>query len=217
MVGNVASSMTSLGPSDSERTRRLAKKISDDTQLKKRLGALAAAGVAVDASSAAAIPSCARLWRKSPEIDMAAVFLLGKIANVEAAEDLLREFDRDVTDRALTKLRNQTPLFQAQSERCRRYCRQTMAEKSPHHCSSRSPIEAYMSAVDGGGGRLIWIAKSQPNRGLQVIQAMVHNREGLLALRRRADEAQRVARHGRRYQAGDGVSMIAVRRNLPTG
>jgi hypothetical protein len=67
-----------------------------------------------------------------------------------------------------------------------------------------------MSAVDGGGGRLVWIAKPQPKRGLQVIQAMLHDRDGLLRfagvpmkrkeLRAMADEIKR--QHG--------VSMIAV-------
>jgi hypothetical protein len=67
-----------------------------------------------------------------------------------------------------------------------------------------------MSAVDGGGGRLIWIAKAEPNHGLQVIQAMLHDREGLLRfggvqmkrkeLRAMADEIKR--QHG--------VNMIAI-------
>ena len=69
-------------------------------------------------------------------------------------------------------------------------------EKKPRRClSAEYDIEAYMSAVDGGGGRLVWIAKAQPSRGLQVIQAMLHDREGLLAYQRRANEAQRAARH----------------------
>ena len=38
------------------------------------------------------------------------------------------------------------------------------AQKKPVSLfESESEIEAYMSAVDGGGGRLIWIAKPQPS------------------------------------------------------
>jgi hypothetical protein len=67
-----------------------------------------------------------------------------------------------------------------------------------------------MSAVDGGGGRLVWIAKPQPSHGLQVIQAMLHDRDGLLRfggmhmrrkdLRKMADEIKQ--QHG--------VTMISV-------
>src|SRR4030095_5614321 len=51
---------------------------------------------------------------------------------------------------------------------------------APGLFSRATDIEAYMSAVDGGGGRLVWIAKPQPNHGLQVIQGMVNDRDGLL-------------------------------------
>src|SRR5262249_13763795 len=54
------------------------------------------------------------------------------------------------------------------------------AEKTPTPILSRSPeIEAYMSPVDGAGGRLVWIVKPQAGHGLQTIQAMVNDRAGL--------------------------------------
>ena len=85
------------------------------------------------------------------------------------------------------------------------------AEKKPAPLFEReNQIEAYMSAVDGGGGRLIWIAKPQPNHGLQVIQAMVHDREGLLRF-----GGVQMKRKELRAMADDikqqhGVSMIAI-------
>jgi hypothetical protein len=156
----------------------LAKKDSHDEELKKGLAALAGAGVAVEPPSPAAIPQLREVWRKSPEMDLAAIFLLGKIASTEAAQ-LLRELDQGLTvkelkkeiKRALFKLSQKGVVVPAERA----------AENKPVPLFEReNQIEAYMSAVDGGGGRLIWIAKPQPNRGLQVIQAMVHDRDGLL-------------------------------------
>ena len=67
-----------------------------------------------------------------------------------------------------------------------------------------------MSAVDGGGGRLIWIAKPQPSHGLQVIQAMLHDREGLLrfgGMHMRRKELRKMADEIKQQHA---ISMISV-------
>ncbi len=71
-------------------------------------------------------------------------------------------------------------------------------------------IEAYMSAVDGGGGRLVWIAKPQPNHGLQVIQAMLQDRDGLLrvgGIHMRRKELRKMAQDIKQQHE---VSMIAI-------
>jgi hypothetical protein len=186
----------------------LAKKKSHDEQLKKGLGALAVAGIAVEAPSAAVIPQLREVWHKSPEMDLAAVFLLGKIASVEAAE-LLSEFDQGVADKELKK-EIKRAVFKL-SQKGVAVLQEPVSEKKPAPLFEREDeIEAYMSAVDGGGGRLIWIAKPQPNRGLQVIQAMVHDREGLLRF-----GGVQMKRKELRAMADDikqqhGVSMIAI-------
>ena len=156
----------------------MAKNDSHDEKLKKGLDALALAGVAVERPSAAEIPQLREVWRRSLETDLAAIFLLGKIASAEAGE-LLREFDHDVADKELKK-EIKRALFKL-SQKGIAVAQEPVAEKAFAPLFEReNQIEAYMSAVDGGGGRLIWIAKPQPNRGLQVIQAMVHDREGLV-------------------------------------
>ena len=186
----------------------MAKKKSHDEQLKKGLGALAVAGIAVEAPSAAVIPQLREVWRKSPEMDLAAVFLLGKIASVEAAE-LLSEFDQGVADKELKK-EIKRAVFKL-SQKGVAVLQEPVSEKKPAPLFEREDeIEAYMSAVDGGGGRLIWMAKPQPNRGLQVIQAMVHDREGLLRF-----GGVQMKRKELRAMADDikqqhGVSMIAI-------
>ena len=67
-----------------------------------------------------------------------------------------------------------------------------------------------MSAVDGGGGRLVWIAKPQPNHGLQVIQAMLQDRDGLLrigGIHMRRKELRKMAQDIKQQH---DVSMIAI-------
>jgi hypothetical protein len=67
-----------------------------------------------------------------------------------------------------------------------------------------------MSAVDGGGGRLIWIAKAQPSHGLQVIQAMLHDREGLLRFGGMQMKRKELRAMADEIKQQHGVSMIAV-------
>jgi len=71
-------------------------------------------------------------------------------------------------------------------------------------------IEAYMSSVDGAGGRLVWIARPEPGQGLQFIQAMVSDREGLqraggTVLRRK--ELRKMAQD---IKEQHGVTLISV-------
>jgi len=186
----------------------LAKKNSHDEQLKKGLGALAGVGVAIEAPSAAGIPHLRELWRKSPEMDLAAVFLLGKIATEEAAE-LLREFDQGVADKEVRK-EIKRAFFKINQKGVAVPQKSAVAQRPAPLFERENRIEAYMSAVDGGGGRLIWIARPQPHRGLQVIQAMVHDREGLVrfgGVQMKRKEMRAMAEDIKREH---GVSMIAI-------
>jgi len=186
----------------------LAKKDFHDEQLKKGLDGLAAAGVAIDAPTVEILPQLKDAIGKEVERDLAASFLLGKIP-VDASVDLLREIEKSTTDKEVRK-EIKRALFKL-TQKGLAVPEASPTEKKPVPLFEHTPeIEAYMSAVDGGGGRLIWIAKQQPNRGLQVIQAMLHDREGLLRfggmhmkrkeLRAMADEIKR----------DHGVSMIAI-------
>jgi hypothetical protein len=186
----------------------LAKQDFHDEQLKNGLAALAVAGIAVEAPSVASIPALREVWRRSPEMDLAAVFLLGKIATAEAAEQL-REFDRGSADKELKKEIKRS-LFKLSQKGVVVPPEPSPEKKLGPLFERENQIEAYMSAVDGGGGRLIWIAKPQTNHGLQVIQAMVHDREGLLRF-----GGVQMKRKELRAMADDikqqhGVSMIAI-------
>jgi hypothetical protein len=67
-----------------------------------------------------------------------------------------------------------------------------------------------MSTVDGGGDRLIWIAKPDPGHGLMVIQAMVHDSAGLVrfgGVHMRRKELRQMADE---IKGQHGVAMIRV-------
>ncbi len=186
----------------------MAKKNFHDEQLKKGLDALAGAGVAVETLSTDAIPALREQWHKSAEMDLAMAFLLGKIASPEAAE-LLSEFEQGAADKELKKEIRRS-LFKLGQKGIDASQEPKVVKKLRPLFERENSIEAYMSAVDGGGGRLVWIAKPQPGRGLQVIQAMVHDREGLLRF-----GGVQMKRRELRAMADDikqqhGVSMIVV-------
>jgi hypothetical protein len=186
----------------------LAKKDLHDERLEKGLAALASAGIAVNVPTAESIAQLKNAIGKSAEANIAAIFLLGKIVADESL-NLIREIETTATDKDVKKEIKRALFKLAQKGVV--IAEAAAVEKKPVVLFERTlEIEAYMSAVDGGGGRLIWIAKPQPNHGLQVIQAMLHDREGLLRfggmhmkrkeLRGMADEIKRE----------HGVSMIAI-------
>jgi hypothetical protein len=67
-----------------------------------------------------------------------------------------------------------------------------------------------MSPPDGGGGSLVWIAKPQPNHGLQLIQGMLHSREGLLRIAGAQVPRKELRRMARDIQTQHGATMIAI-------
>jgi len=186
----------------------VAKKDFHNEQLKEGLSALAAAGIAVAAPSVATIPELRECWGKAAATDLASVFMLGKIATQEAAE-LLREFDGRTVDKEL-KREIKRSLFKLSQKGVVLPPEPSAEKKSAPLFERELEVEAYMSAVDGAVGRLIWIAKPQPKHGLQVIQAMVHDHEGLVRF-----GGVQMKRKELRAMADDikqqhGVTMIAI-------
>jgi hypothetical protein len=157
----------------------LAKNKSHDEQIRKGLDRLREAGLAVDAS-VDLVPRLKSHFGKEKEIDLAVAFALGRILDSTAVEALV-EIDKQTSDKEIRKEIRRS--FFKLGQRGLTIPHEESGENNPAAVFSRATdIEAYMSAVDGGGGRLIWIAKPQPNHGLQVIQAMLQDRDGLLRI-----------------------------------
>jgi hypothetical protein len=158
---------------------RLAKKKNIDESLKRGLDLLAEAGVNSSASVSERVAMLKGQMGKGREIDRAVIFSLGKIAD-RAAVDALGTIERGTADKEYKK-EIKRALFKL-AQRGLDVPRERVETPAASLFAHEPEIEAYMSAVDGGGGRLIWLAKTQPSHGLQVIQAMLHDREGLLRI-----------------------------------
>jgi hypothetical protein len=159
----------------------LAKNKSHEEGIRNGLERLRGSGIAVEHPSAEIVGRLAEQFGKSPDTDFAVVFTLGKIIDPTAVQ-ALAEIDKRASGKEIK--REIKRAFFKLSQRGLKIPHEQSSDARPAAplFSPEPKIDAYMSAVDGGGGRLIWIAKPQPNHGLQAIQAMVHDREGLLRM-----------------------------------
>jgi hypothetical protein len=187
----------------------LAKNKSHEEQIRRGLVVLRDSGIAVDAPGPDLVPRLKAEFGKARETDLAVVFVLGKISEA-AALGTLGEIDRRTSDKDVRK-EIKRALFKLSQKGFTAPEDKSEATKPAVPLFGVEPeIEAYMSAVDGGGGRLIWIAKPQPSHGLQVIQAMLHDREGLLrfgGMHMRRKELRKMADEIKQQH---DVSMIAI-------
>jgi hypothetical protein len=186
----------------------LAKKKLHVQEIEKGLDTLRQSGVAVDRVTVEAVPGLLEHIGKVQEIDLAVVFTLGKIADA-AAVDALVEIDRIAADKAIKKEIKRS-LFKLTQRGFVMPLEPATEKKTAAPFERATEIEAYLSAVDGGGGRLIWIAKPQPNHGLQVIQAMLNDREGLLRIGGVHVRRKELRKMAQDLKDQHDVSMIAI-------
>jgi hypothetical protein len=189
--------------------RRLAKQKSHEEEIRRGVAALRDSGVTLDAPAQDLVPRLIAEFGKGRDVDLAVIFTLGKTFEAVAL-DALGELDRRTSDKEAKK-EIKRALFKLAQKGF------TASAQKPEENKPAVPllgadreVEAYMSAVDGGGGRLIWIAKAQPSRGLQVIQAMLHDRDGLLrfgGMHMRRKELRKMADEIKQQH---GITMIAV-------
>jgi hypothetical protein len=186
----------------------LAKKKSHEDEIRSGLAALRNFGVAVDAPAPDLVPQLKTQFGKGRETDLAVIFALGKIFD-PAAVEALGEIDRQTKDKDLKKEIKRSRFKLAQKGLVAP--QEKAADSKPAAIFERvSDVEASMSAVDGGGGRLIWITKPQPNHGLQVIQAMLHDREGLLRFGGMHVRRKELRKMADEIKQQHGISMISI-------
>jgi hypothetical protein len=187
----------------------LAKKKTIEGPLKRGLDELAKAGISSNADPSAQVAALKGHFGSARETDLAVIFSLGKIAD-RAAVDALGEIERRTIDKDYKK-EIRRALFKLGQRGLEPARESAAAAKPPASLFSHEPdVEAYMSAVDGGGGRLIWIAKTQPGHGLQVIQAMLHDRDGLLRIGGTHLRRKEMRQMFEELREQHGVSMIAI-------
>ena len=187
----------------------MAKKKSHEEEIRRGIDQLRQSGLKLDDVSPALVPLLEEQLRKGRETDLAIVFFLGKIADSAAAEALLR-MERGAPDKDLKKEIRRS-LFKLSQKGLTIPEDKRVEEKSPTPLLSRSPeIEAYMSSVDGAGGRLVWIVKPQAGHGLQTIQAMINDREGLQRIGGTQIRRKELRNMAQEIKKQHGIAMVSV-------
>ncbi|HEV7733654.1 MAG TPA: hypothetical protein VGR62_15915 [Candidatus Binatia bacterium] len=69
-------------------------------------------------------------------------------------------------------------------------------------------VEGFVSAFDGRGDRLIWLTRSQPGGGTLVLDAIVHEPDGLSEVRLVEMSRRDVRRTRERLQEGTGLRLV---------
>lgn len=185
----------------------MAKKKSYEGEIQKGLEALQKLGVPLDDISADFIPRLTEHFGKGWETDLAVVFQLGRSAVVPAAEALIRLQNR-ATDKEIRKEIRRS-LFKLKQKGVA-LPEEKKPQTPPLILTATPDIQGYMSAVDGSGGRLVWIARPQPGHGLQVIQAMVSDREGLLRVGAAHMRRKELRKMEQEIKERHHISMISV-------
>jgi hypothetical protein len=187
----------------------LAKKKSHEEEIRRGIEHLRQSGFQFDDASPSLVSHLEEQWGGVRETDLAIIYSLGKIADPAAAAALLR-MEKEVEDKDFKKEIRRS-LFKLSQKGLAISEEKKLEEKSPTPLLGGAPeIEAYMSPVDGAGGRLVWIVKPQAGHGLQTIQGMVNDREGLLRV-----GGAHVRRKGLRDMAQEikkqhGITMVSV-------
>ena len=158
----------------------MAKKKSYEDAMRRGIEQLRQSGLSIDDASPELIPQLREQMARGKDAALAVAFTLGKISDAAAVETL-KFIEKESTDKEV-KREVKRSFFKLAQRGLAVPRDQPVEAKATAFIASTPDIEAYMSSVDGGGGRLVWITKVQPNHGLQFIQAMLHDREGLLRI-----------------------------------
>lgn len=187
----------------------MAKSKSQEKYIRSGLEALRQAGVAVDEPSPSLVRRLQDQFGKDPEVNLAVVFTLGRIAEAAAVEALAK-IEKEARDKALKKEIRRSLFKLSQKGLAVPETRTSDSTGATPLMKAGSDIEGYMSAVDGAGGRLLWIVKPQVGHGLQTIQAMVSDREGLLRVGGAQIRRKELRNMMREIKDKHGINMISL-------
>jgi hypothetical protein len=177
--------------------------------LREGLEQLRREGLPVENPSPSAVGTLKERFGRGREVDLALVFLLGRIADPAALEALI-SLGQNAADREV-KREVRRSLFKLAQKGLIAPSREPVQEsiKKPAFKLSLD-IEGYLSSVDGGGNRLVWLAKPQAGSGIQMLQGIFNDREGLMqvggSLLRRKQLRQMISEIKEKH----GVTMITI-------
>jgi hypothetical protein len=159
--------------------------------------------------SRALVPRLEEHFGKGRESDLGIIFILGRISDSSAAEALARleqraagkEIKKEIR-RSLFKLA-QKGISVARSGHGETPARRTILNWDVE-------IEGYLSSVDGAGGRLVWLAKPQAGSGIQLLQGMVSDREGLQHVGGTVIRRKELRQMIQEIKEKHGVTMVSI-------
>jgi len=187
----------------------LAKKKSHDEELQRGLERLREYNIPIHEPSASLIDSIKTHLGRGRDTDLALVFLLGRIADQSALETLT-DLDRAGTDKEVQRevRRSLYKLAQKGLSASRPESQKAPLQKAV--LNLRPEVEGYLSSVDGAGGRLVWLAKPQAGSGMQLLQGMVSDRDGLVRVGGTIIRRRELRRMAQDIRERHGVTMISV-------
>lgn len=187
----------------------MTKKKSHEEEVQRGLEQLRGQGVAVDDPSPTLVGLLNANLGKGRETDLAVIFLLGRIADPTAL-DALTSLEKAVTDKEIKKeIRRsffklaQKGISAPQPEIIEKSIQKPILKLGPE-------IEGYLSSVDGAGGRLVWLAKPQAGSGIQLLQGMISDREGLQRVGGAVIRRKELRRMAQDIKEDHGVTMISI-------
>ncbi len=187
----------------------MAKKKKHDEALQRGLEKLQGYGIPVEEPSPGLIDSIKIHLGQGRETDLALVFLLGRIDNA-ASLKVLTDLERTATDKEVKKEVRRS-LFKLAQKKISAPPSEHASESLQRPILRLTPeIESYLSSVDGAGGRLVWLARPQAGSGIQLLQGMVSDREGLLQFGGALIRRKELRRMTQDIRKNHGITMIAV-------
>jgi hypothetical protein len=187
----------------------LAKRKSHDDGIKRGLAALRSSGIDPEKVSPASISRLEEHLGKGRDVDLAVIFILGKIAD-PAALPVLTRLEEEAGDKEI-KREVRRSFFKLAQKGISAPRREGASPGDRKPVFGFAPeIEGYMSSVDGGGGRLVWLVKSQAGSGLQLIQGMVSDREGLRQVGGATVRRKELRAMIQEIKERHGVTMISI-------
>jgi hypothetical protein len=181
----------------------LAKK-SLDPELQKGLEQLRREGVDTET------PALEVLTQRSGagiDTDRAVAFLLGRIADPGAVA-ALSSMEQRAGDKAV-KREIRRALYKLSQK--------GLAVPEPKISADTRPafrlgpeIEGYISSTDGAGNRLVWLVRPHPGGGIQVLQGMFNDQEGLVHANAGVTRRKELRKMAEEMKESQGFTMVAV-------
>ena len=187
----------------------MSKKYARQEALRKGIERLREWGVDTEIVSAAVAASLTSRLGKGHDTDLAVAFLLGRIAD-PAALDALTALERSASEKEIKREARRSLFKLAQKGMSVPRAQDAGAALQRPALKLGPEIEGYLSSVDGAGGRLVWLARPQAGSGLQLLQGMVSDREGLLRAGGAVVRRKELRGMAQEIKKQHGVIMIAV-------